>query len=415
MDGERMYSLIEKLNFVRVSGTEEEQKAAEIIKAECESFSLEAAIDPFATQDGEVIETVLEVTAPYRKQYAAKAYRRSACFEGEAEVLYAEDGLEVNLIGVKDKIILLNNPVGKKNYEQLLKAAPAAVITGDGDLLDREEDSDLIRGMLRPVITDGFERRLCAVGVRKKDLFEMIVKGASAMRLKVVSRDFENTSRNVTAFIKGSKYPDEVISFTGHMDSTEFSHGCYDNAAGSAVLMELARYYTQNPPCRSMRFIWTGSEERGLLGSKHFVAENADEVKNTRLNINCDLAGSPAGHEFAIVTGPKELTAHIDMLMKEAGFAVETRTDTYSSDCIPFADAGVPAVSIGRFGAHGMSYIHNRNDVIDYVCPSALQKTAEVAFLFTERMDKAAAMPFERKIPDDIKKKVDEYLMKKGV
>ena len=102
------------------------------------------------------------------------------------------------------------------------------------------------------------------------------------------------------------------------------------------------------------------------------------------------------------------------MLMKEHGNAVETRTDTYSSDCIPFADAGVPAVSLGRFGAPGMSYIHSRKDVIDYVCPAALQKSADIALLFTDRMDKAVCLPFERKIPDEMKKKVDEYLMKKG-
>ncbi len=416
-DGKRMYSFIEKLNFVRVSGTPEEEKAAQIVKAECESFGLTAEIVPFTTKDGEIIDTYLEVTEPYDKVYGAVAYLRSACVDTEADVVYAEDGLEVNLTGVKGRFALLNQGVGKKNYEALLKAKPACVVTGDGDLKDRDEETDLQTGMLRPVITDPFDEtdgRLCALTVRKKDLHEMILLGASKAKIRIVARDFDNTSRNVTAFIKGSECPDEIITFTAHMDSTQFSHGCYDNAGGSAVIMEIARFYAQNPPRRSMRFIWTGSEERGLLGSKAFVASNEQELKNTRLNINCDLAGSPAGHEFAIVTGPKELTAHIDMLMKEAGFAVETRTDTYSSDCIPFADAGVPAVSLGRFGAHGMSYIHNRNDVIDYVCASALENTAKMALFFTERMDKAAVLPFERKIPDEMKKKVDEYLMKKG-
>ncbi len=414
MDGNRMYSLIEKLNFVRVSGTAEETRAAEIIKEECSSFGLEASIEPFTTQDGKVHETVLEILEPYQKSYPCEAYRRSACIDTIDDVEYAEDALEVNLQSVKGKIAIINVPVGKKNYEALIKADPACVIAGDGDLLDDPMRTDLQPGMLRPVITDPFKNRLCVITVRKKDLFEMIMKGASKARVKVDAEDFENTSRNVTAFIEGTKYPEEIIAFTGHLDSTQFSHGCYDNAAGSAMLMELARYYTLNKPSRSMRFIWTGSEERGLLGSKNFVTVHPKEVEKTRLAVNCDLAGSPAGHEFAIVTGPKELTAHIDMLMKEYGYAVETRTDTYSSDCIPFADAGVPAVSIGRFGAQGMSYIHNRNDIIDYVSAKSLQKTAELTFLFTERMDKAACLPFERKMPEEMKKKVDEYLMKKG-
>ncbi len=415
MDGKRMYSLIEKMNFVRVSGTPEEEKVADILRAECASFGLKTEIDEFATQDGEVTRTFLEVLEPYRKTYEAKAYRRSASLEATAEMEYAEDALPVNLLDAKEKIIYINTPVGKKNYEQLIKAEPACVIAGDGDMLDHLDETDLQPGMLRPVFTDPFDKRLCVVTVRKRDLYEMIVKGASKARVEVKSRDFENTSRNVTAFIPGTKRPEEIIAFTAHMDSTQFSHGCYDNAAGSAILMELARHYMLNPPERSLRFIWTGSEERGLLGSKHFVAANEDEVKKTRLCINCDLAGSPAGHEFAIVTGPKELTDHIDMLMKEEGYAVETRTDTYSSDCIPFADSGVPAVSIGRFGTPGMSYIHSRRDVIDYVCAPSLEKTGRIVLLFAERMNRAACLPFERKIPDDIRKKVDEYLSKKGV
>lgn len=294
-----------------------------------------------------------------------------------------------------------------------MAAKPAAVIVGEGDMLDRNDETDLQPGMLRPFVTEGIEGRLCAVTVRKKDLYDMIVSGASKMRLKVVARDFENTSRNVIGTIPGTRYPDQVIAFTAHMDSTQFSHGCYDNAAGSANLLELARYYTKNPPARTLRFIWTGSEERGLLGSKYFVSAHKEEVENTRLCVNIDLAGSPAGKDFAIVTGPSELTNHIDMTLKEAGHAAETRTDTYSSDCIPYADNGVPAVSLGRFGAPGMSYIHSRKDRLEYVSASSLENTGKMVELLVDRFVNAACLPFERTIPDDIKKKVDEYLLKK--
>ena len=120
MDGKRMYSLIEKMNFVRVSGTPEEEKVADILRAECASFGLKTEIDEFATQDGEVTRTFLEVLEPYRKTYEAKAYRRSASLEATAEMEYAEDALPVNLLDAKGKIIYINTPVGKKNYEQLI-------------------------------------------------------------------------------------------------------------------------------------------------------------------------------------------------------------------------------------------------------------------------------------------------------
>ncbi len=413
MNGQRMYDFIKSFDFVRVSGTAEELRGAEMIQAECASFGFETQIESFPTEDGEVIETQLEVLEPYKKVYEARAFRRSACIDDTAEVKYAEDGLPVNLLGCEGKILLLNVNINRKKYEALMAAKPAAVIVGEGDMLDRNDETDLQPGMLRPFVTEGIEGRLCAVTVRKKDLYDMIVSGASKMRLKVVARDFENTSRNVIGTIPGTRDPDQVIAFTAHMDSTQFSHGCYDNAAGSANLLELARYYTKNPPARTLRFIWTGSEERGLLGSKYFVSAHKEEVENTRLCVNIDLAGSPAGKDFAIVTGPSEITNHIDMTLKEAGHAAETRTDTYSSDCIPYADNGVPAVSLGRFGAPGMSYIHSRKDRLEYVSASSLENTGKMVELLVDRFVNAACLPFERTIPDDIKKKVDEYLLKK--
>ena len=410
---ENCFDIIEKLNFVRISGTPEEAEAARILIEECKAAGVEAQEETFPTKDGCVEETYLEVLEPYNKVYTAIAYRRSGCADAEAEMVYAEDALDVNLADVKGKIIYINTGVNKTNYEKLVKAGPVCVITGSGTVLDKDDETDLLQGMLRPVNTDEMEDRLCAVTVREKDLFEMIVKGASKAKVVVKAHDFENTSRNVLAFIKGTKYPDEVIAFTAHMDTTQCSHGTYDNAAGSAILMALARCYAKNPPARSLRFIWTGSEERGLLGSKYFVSAHADEVKNTRLCINVDLAASIAGHDFAIVTGPEALTNHIDMLMKESGRAVAVKTDTYSSDCIPFADSGVPAVSLGRFGAPGMSYIHNRYDVIEYTSAASLAKTCEMVMYFTDKCVNACVLPFERKISDDMKKKIDNYLQRK--
>ena len=48
---------------------------------------------------------------------------------------------------------------------------------------------------------------------------------------------------------------------------------------------------------------------------------------------------------------------YIDAMMKEAGIPCQVKLDIYSSDCVPFADNGVPAVNFCRFGAPGANYI----------------------------------------------------------
>ncbi len=416
MDGQRMFELIEKLNFVRVSGTPGEEEAARILLQECEALGLDACIDPFPEQDGEIAETALEVTKPYHKVYEASALRRSASALGEARVIYAEDALPANLVDAEGAILIINTAAGRKNYEALLKARPLCILQGEGDALDDPNEMPLMGGMLRPTLTEKFDdQRLCVINLRKRDLLEMIVRGASEAKVKVVSRDVELTGRNVSAYIKGTQYPDEIIAFTAHMDSVPTSPGCYDNAAGSAVMLELARYFAAHPPKRSLRFIWTGGEEKGLLGSKHYVSAHADELEKVCLCVNLDLAGSPAGHEFAIVTGPEALTHHVDMLVKEEGYAVETRTDTYSSDCLPFALKGVPALSLGRFGAPGMSYIHCNRDKLAYVSAPALDKTGRIALLIVSRLANAVMLPFERKVSDEMRKKVEDYMDQRAI
>ena len=60
-----------------------------------------------------------------------------------------------------------------------------------------------------------------------------------------------------------------------------------------------------------------------------------------------------------------------------------------------------------------MRYIHSRRDKLDYVSAASLARTGKMIKLFAERMANARVLPVERKIPDDIKKKIADYLAKK--
>ena len=42
----------------------------------------------------------------------------------------------------------------------------------------------------------------------------------------------------------------------------------YDNMSGSVGILGIAEHFAKNPHRYGLRFIWCGSEERGLLGSK---------------------------------------------------------------------------------------------------------------------------------------------------
>jgi hypothetical protein len=78
---------------------------------------------------------------------------------------------------------------------------------------------------------------------------------------------------NVVAEIPGTTKPNELVMVGGHFDSWHMGTGATDNAAGSAVAMEVMRILkTLNLKMdRTVRMaLWSGEEE-GLLGSRAYV------------------------------------------------------------------------------------------------------------------------------------------------
>ena len=62
-DENRAFALLDKIGFTRMGGTPEELKAAEILKAECESFGVPAVIEPFEIEMA-TIEAEFEILEP---------------------------------------------------------------------------------------------------------------------------------------------------------------------------------------------------------------------------------------------------------------------------------------------------------------------------------------------------------------
>lgn len=411
----RGFEVIEKLAFERVSGSPEEKRAAELLRDMAAETGVQVEIEPFEVADGDVHSASLEILEPYQQSYEVTGYIRSASTAPEglvADFVYVENAMAVNLADVRGKIVLINGRVTKAVYEKLIKAEVAGIVTGSGSLLDRDDNSDLGINKLRPMLTDehGFA---VAVNARIRDAVDMVRRGASKAKIVVNSECVTRTSHNVYATVPGTDKPDEIIALGAHYDSVLFSTGVYDNAAGSAVLMELLRHYAKHPARRTLRFMWYGSEEQGLLGSKHFVAAHPELVEKTVIMINVDVGAPVMGHEVVVVTGEKSAVDYVDGLMKENGLAVEVKQDIYSSDCIPFADKGVAAFNFMRPGAPGAAFIHDRNDQLFFLSPEGLNGTLQTAALFTEHVANSFMLPVASTVPAEITEKVDKYLFKK--
>ncbi|MBQ2668374.1 MAG: Zn-dependent exopeptidase M28 [Clostridia bacterium] len=412
-DAERAFALLDKIGFTRMGGTPEELKAAEILKAECESFGLSAAIEPFDLEMA-TIEAEFEILEPFQKKYTVRGYQCCENTPAEglvADFLYVQDGDPVDLVNAKGKIVLVNGFLRVPLYRTLMQAGVAAIVTMDGSLLDKPEESDLHQRKLRDALR-AFGN-VPAVMLRVADAMDIVANGAAKARIFVKNENVMLTSHNVIAEIKGTEHPEEIISFGAHFDSVEFSKGVFDNGAGSVINMEIARYFMENPPKRTVKFCWYGSEEIGLCGSHAFVRDHADELDRHILMINVDVGGPVLGSDVAMVMAGEDLVHFTDYLLKINGLSAKVKQSIYSSDSVPFANAGVPGINFCRFGTQGASFIHNRHDTMFFLSAEALGKTTEIVLAFAEAVINAVVFPIAKTIPDNIKADVDKYLYKK--
>ena len=267
MNGERELELLKKIGFTRVAGSEEEYRAAEILKAECEAIGVPAVIEPFEIEDAVIKTAKLEILEPFCQEYAVTGYKCAENTPAEglaAEFLYVENATEVDLREARGKIVLVNGFLRVPLFQKLMKAGVAGIITMEGELRDRPEETDLSTRKLR--------RTLRAFGnvpmvhVRVKDAMDFVARGAAKARIVLDNETVERTSHNVIATVLGTEKPEEVVSFGAHYDSVDYSTGVYDNGAGSVINMEILRYFRENPPRRTVKFMWYGSEEIGQLG-----------------------------------------------------------------------------------------------------------------------------------------------------
>jgi Zn-dependent M28 family amino/carboxypeptidase len=177
----------------------------------------------------------------------------------------------------------------------------------------------------------------------------------------------EVASNNVIAKIEGSdpRLKDEYIIYSSHWDhfgintalpgpkTQQVFHGAVDNASGVAVLLELAKAYKalKTPPKRTILFIATTAEERGLLGARYYAQHPLYPLKKTLADINIDMI-NPWGRTRDIEIygfGHSDLDDTLTRYVKGQGRIAggESRPELglfYRADHFEFAKVGVPVV-----------------------------------------------------------------------
>ena len=178
---------------------------------------------------------------------------------------------------------------------------------------------------------------------------------------------------NVFGMITGTHEPDSMILFTAHYDHLgmlgpdALFPGANDNASGTAMIMDLARFFAKYPPRWSVGFLACAAEESGLHGSEYFAAHPLVPLDQIRFVINLDMVGT-GSDGIRVVNG----TTHPEAFEVMAGInaadsllpAVTAGGVSRNSDHYPFHRRGVPAFFIFTMGKEHREY-HTLDDKAD--------------------------------------------------
>lgn len=179
-----------------------------------------------------------------------------------------------------------------------------------------------------------------------------------------VERVPDGHARNAVGLVRGTDpvLATEYVVVGGHMDHVgtdgngTIYNGANDNASGTSVVLELARWFAENPPKRSMLFMGFAGEEQGLLGSKAFAMNPTRPIEDIAAMFNFDMVGHGNG-EVGVGGGEflpdvwrsfaRDIDSDLDSIL-HVGIAWEGE----SSDHAPFRNEGVPVFTTWSKGDH---------------------------------------------------------------
>ena len=297
------------------------------------------------------------------------------------------------------KAVLFVNDLGgaKDGKDELLQISSAG---GSGSgipfVMITRAVADKLLAAAKAESLEDFEKAVDAdLKPRSKPLEGCVVRGEVTLERSQVA------VKNVIGVLEGSgPLADETIVVGGHYDHLGFGgsgslafgdrtihNGADDNASGTAMVMEMARRLarrTEPLPRRVVFMAFTG-EERGLLGSQHYVEHPLYPLKDTVAMLNFDMVGrlNDKGDLtiFGARTSPgfeKLITALAESQGIKPGIIPGTQAEFFASDHASFYTKDIP-VLFAFTGTHG-DY-HRPTDDVERINFNGMTRVANLGEL----------------------------------
>lgn len=246
----------------------------------------------------------------------------------KAEVIEVRSFKELDELGekgVKGKIVFYNFPMNPTNVETFRSYGEAGQFRGRGPSMAAKYGAVgvMVRSLASNIddyphtgattYNDSFPKiPAIAVSTRHAEYVSSELKKKKGMQLYFRTESAmlpEVKSHNVIAEIRGTEFPNEIITVGGHLDSWDLGEGAHDDGAGCVQSMEVIRVYKQLgiKPKRTIRVVMFMNEENGLRGGRKYAEIAATEKNNKHIFALESDAGGFTPRAFGFSTGGPSL------------------------------------------------------------------------------------------------------------
>ncbi|MCC9167298.1 M20/M25/M40 family metallo-hydrolase [Pontibacter harenae] len=242
-------------------------------------------------------------------------------------------------------------------------------------------------------IFSAYTKKIPTIDISLEDygmLYRMVEHGDKPqLRVQAESKNLGTVPTfNTIAEIRGTEKPEEYVMLSAHFDSWDGATGATDNGTGTIIMMEAMRILKQvypNPKRTILVGHW-GSEEQGLNGSRSFIEDHPEVVKNLQALFNQDngtgrvvnISGQGFLHAYDYLgrwlsAVPREITSKI-----ETNFPGTPGGG--GSDYASFVAAGAPAFSLSSLSwSYGTYTWHTNRDTYDKIVFDDVRNNAILA------------------------------------
>ena len=396
----------------RVVASEGESQAAEQISQKFQEFGLqevEIAKYPFRYYDSyeaKVSTLDRKSTVPGVPCWMSASTPESGV---EAETLYV--GSHHNLSNyskeeIQNKLVFVileeqYMPDVLEAWDKLFNMSPAGVV-----FLDRLRNQ-APRSYNYGKLDDTFSKApsMTASAKQTRPLHDMMFGAKLNLTVRGEARD--GTLHNVHGTMKGRL--DTTIIICAHHDTVPFTMGATDNAAGVAIVVELARLLSKQDSKFTYHFITFGGEEQGIAGSQKFL--EGYDLENVLLCMNFDSIGALPGEVMALTAGQDEMIDWVTKLSQTNKYPTRCRrVATSGGDNQPFAARGIPTIHFACLGTTTEKVAHTAIDTISNLSPRSLFEVGNFAKRVIESLETLEEIPFTAEVPDDLREAAEKRL-----